>query len=102
MEFEQELQQALARREAPAGFADRVMARTHPPLSAKRTAPRSFRPVWAATLAASLLLGALGLNQYREYRAGQQAKDQLMVALGITADKLHAAQNKIQQRTQHP
>lgn len=90
--FEDELRQALRREEPPAGFVERTLAR-----AARENRPprRAFRlPYSVAAMAASLAL-VVGGHQYHEYRRGQQAKEQLMLALQITSSQLTQVQNKI-------
>lgn len=88
-EMDDLLKNALQRQPAPPGFASRVAAR----LPAGRQAPR--RPWMAIGLAASLLIGVGGVRMH-EYRKGQEAKRQLMLALEITAEKLELALNKVE------
>ena len=64
--------------------------------------PWRHRPLWAATLAASLMLVAFSGYQYREYRRAVDAKHQLMFALQLTSQKLHVAHDKVNQRNQQP
>ncbi len=92
-DFEGELRDALARREPPRDLTGRIMARIEPP---RRM--RSWRPWLAATAAAALL--AARVSRYQEYRKGQEAKQQVMLALEITAQKLAAAQQKIGELSQ--
>lgn len=90
--FEDELRAALGRRDPPAGFAERVMARIDPPPQ------RLSRARWwaVAAVAASLLVG-IALPSYREHRRGQEAKEQVLLALHITAEKMAVAQTKVEQ-----
>ena len=92
-EFEDELRSALRRQEPPAGFSDRVLART-------RTKRRAS---WVrAAIAAGLLL-SMGGFEYRLYE-GRNAKRELLLALDIAGSKLSIAQEKIShlsQRTIH-
>jgi hypothetical protein len=87
--LEQQLQQALERKMPSPDFAARVTA------ASQRRRWSATRP-WMA-VAAMLLVVAGGSVEYREYR-GRQAKERVMLALRITADKL----NYIQTRTQRP
>ncbi len=95
--FEDELRQALRRREPPPGFAERVLARA----GARQRQPR--RPAWLdwrwlAPVAALLVL-TVGLNLFLERRrrlAGEQAKQQVMLALQLTGSKLRYAQERVQ------
>lgn len=98
-EVEKALQSALARKNPPDGFADRVMARLPEAQSSSssnvRTMP-SRRPAWLAIgLAASLAVGSFAGLRYQQYRQGQEASRQLMLALQITGEKLTLAQHKV-------
>ena len=98
-EIEKALQSALARKNPPDGFADRVMARLPEAQSSSssnvRTMP-SRRPAWLAIgLAASLAVGSFAGLRYQQYRQGQEASRQLMLALQITGEKLTLAQHKV-------
>jgi len=95
-EFEEELRSVLHRQEPPAGFAQRVLARTRPKGAARH------RNWVAAAIAAGLLL-SLGGFEYRQYE-GRKAKRELVLALEIAGSKLSIAQAKIShlsQRTIH-
>jgi hypothetical protein len=93
-EFEDELRSALRRQEPPAGFAERILARTR---------PKSTRRSWVAAAIAAGLLLSLGGVEYRQYE-GRKAKRELLLALEIAGSKLSIAQEKIShlsQRTIH-
>jgi hypothetical protein len=95
-EFEEELRSVLQRKDPPAGFADRVLARARPKGAIRH------RSWVAAAIAASLLL-SLGGFEYRQYE-GRKAKRELVLALEIAGSKLSIAQAKIShlsQRTIH-
>jgi len=82
--LEQELKVALERKAPSAGFAERVRA------AARAPQRRWWKPrPWMA--AAAMLLVAFGSFEYREYR-GRQAKQRVLLALRITAVKLHYIQ----------
>lgn len=89
-DFEQELKEAFRRKEPAKGFAERVL---------RQVAPAPRQPVlrgWASlAVAASLFAGAFGVVRYEEYRKGEQAKDQLMLALRITAKTLDTVERKL-------
>lgn len=92
--FEDQLREALRRVEPPAGFVERTLARAAGESKPPRRVIRF--PRFVAALAASLAL-ALVVGGYRvqEYRRGQQAKEQLMLALEITGSRLNQVQQKI-------
>ena len=96
--LEQELKQALRREEPSPGFADRVLARAAN--EPRRTRWWEFRPPafrWAAAAVAVALVAALVYDQRgrRERAAGEQAKQQLILALRITGSKLQFTQEKV-------
>jgi hypothetical protein len=93
-DFERDLQRTLKRREPPRDLTPAVMARIE--TSPKRT--RSFGWLhWQQAFAAAavLLMLVAGIDRYREYRRGQEAKQQLMLALQITGRKLAVVQAKV-------
>ena len=97
------LKQALRRREPPEGFAERVLAR-----AAEQPVRRSrwevvgswFRmPRWQlAGAVAALVLIVGGSQYYREQQQrvqGEEAREQVLLALRIAANELHVAQQKV-------
>jgi len=92
-DFERDLKDALKRRAPPRDLTAGIMARIAPPQ------PRfHWRPLVA--IAAALVVFAGGFEQYQQYRKGQEAKQQLMLALEITAQKLAAATDKVNELNQ--
>jgi len=96
-QMERDLREALRRREAPPGFAERVLARTQQPET------RGHSWVWLAAAALVLLMiGGIGVVQEQRRQAeGERAKQELMVAFRITGSKLRDVQERlatIQQR----
>lgn len=89
-DFERALQEALQRREPPHDLTAPVMSRIE--------AGFRWRPL--AAIAAAVILIAAGLQQYQQYRRGQEAKQQVMLALEITAQKLAMAQEKVNELSQ--
>ena len=81
--LEQELKQALARKEPAADFDARVRRRL------VRTAPR-----WLAA-AAALLVIAGGGALYRRHQ-GEEAKQQVMLAMRLAGSKLNRVQAHVQ------
>ena len=81
--LEQELKQALARKEPAADFDARVRRRT------VRTMPR-----WLAAAAAVIVLAGGGA-MYRRHQ-GEQAKEQLLQAMRIAGAKMSQVQEKVQ------
>ena len=76
--LEQELTQALARKEPGSGFDGRVRARLH------------RRPQWLA-VAATILVMIGGGEAWRQHQ-GQVAKEQVMTAMRIAGSKLNRVQ----------
>lgn len=95
-DFENHLRRVLGRREPPRDLNRAVMARIAQP--SRPAWLTLWRPVLAA--AAVLLILVTGFDRYREYRRGQEAKRQVMLALEITAKKLAVVQKKIGQLSQ--
>ncbi|HEV2688427.1 MAG TPA: hypothetical protein VGV35_07725 [Bryobacteraceae bacterium] len=93
-DFEDQLRRALERKDPSPDFAARVVAR-----ATQRQAPWVRWRSWAAVgIAASLLVGALGLemeHRQRVRRQGEEARAQLLQAMQITAVKLHKIQKKV-------
>lgn len=85
MDLERELRNTLRRKDPPPGFANRVMARLEP--QKMRKAPPRWTP-WA--VAAALLLSSGGGLVYRHQQLarGEQAKEQLLLALQVTGAQL--------------
>lgn len=103
MNFDDELKAALERREPPAGFAERVLARAQSPAAARVPSWRerwggwltpSPRPAWVtAGVVAAMLLVTSGI-EYRRRAQGELAKQQVMLALEIAGSKLNYVQKK--------
>ena len=101
-ELHDELRRALRREDPPAGFADRVMRR----LETRQPEPRipMVKPSLMRWAAAAMLVAALGgglqyrgVQQERERIRGEAAKEQVMKALRITADKLQVVQSAVKE-----
>jgi hypothetical protein len=90
-QVERDLRESLRRKEAPSGFAERVLARTR-----KSEAPRTSW-VWLAAAALILLMiGGVGLvREQRRQVEGEKAKEQLMASLRITGSKLREIQARL-------
>jgi hypothetical protein len=96
MSMEDQLQQALRRRDPSMGFAERVAARAQ---SGRRAKPvRGFRWLWrtsALALAAAVVFTSTALWQRtQEERAGRQA----VLALRIASEKLNHTRSKALRR----
>ena len=103
--LDDELRQALRRREPPGDFTSRVLERVEG--KSKRSGARrwmrwlwlpQFR--WAAVTVACLLVVAGGL-EYRRYQRtqaeGEQAREQVLLALQIASSKLNGALSEVKQ-----
>ena len=93
MNLEPELKHALRRVPAPEGFAERVLARVKEPHRESR------RPWWravAATFLLATILGGWGAHEMIERRReGERAREQVLLALRITGEKLANAQRGV-------
>ena len=94
-DLERDLQEMLKRREPPRDLTPLIMARL--PRVERKPEFRFRQWVPAFSAIAALLVLAVGLFRYDEYRKGQQAKQQLMLALEVTSQKLAMAQEKVNQ-----
>jgi ferric-dicitrate binding protein FerR (iron transport regulator) len=88
--LEDELRRALAREEAPEGFAERVLARrARVPSGARR---------WLA--AAAIVLAAAGAaGAWREHQ-GYEAKREMMLALRLASAPMHRVQLEVRSISQ--
>ena len=80
--LEQELTQALARKEPAPGFDGRVRARLH------------RRPRWLAIAATIVVMVAGAGGAWRQHQ-GQVAKEQVMTAMRIAGSKLNRVQMQL-------
>jgi len=90
--FEDQLREALGRQEPSADFTDRVMRRIQEesrPKVVRMTARR-----WLPMAAAACVLLSAGAWRYEQYR-GEKARDQLLLALEITGEKIALTQQKV-------
>ena len=86
--LEQELKQALARKDPAPGFAERV--------SRAVWRKRWAAPRWMAAAAAVLVIATTGSLVWREHQ-GRVAKEQLMTAMRITSAKLKHIQGHVRE-----
>lgn len=101
--LEEELKKALRRVEPPEGLAGRVLARAANESQSHTTQPRAWfgwlgasSMRWAAACALCVVLATSGLLYHREQtRKGEEAKEQLMLALRITGNKLQMATESV-------
>jgi hypothetical protein len=96
MDLERELRSALSHERPSAGFADRVLlaAKADTPRVTRGAAPRVWRGLAAAAVLAAVI-GGWGLRTIAERRAGERARDEVLLALRITSDKLQDARNHV-------
>jgi hypothetical protein len=93
-DFEQQIRNALARKEPSFGFETRVLA------AARRPNVRHGVWRWASALAAGIVL-VMGITweherAVQERAAGEAAKERLKLALKITSMKLSKIQQKVE------
>lgn len=106
-ELERELREALRVRDAPAGFAARVVERVDGKHGRKRQPLRLIglnAPIikgafvrWA--IAASLLVavaaGGYSRHERMQRQAGERARQQVLLALRITSATLHSVHDRV-------
>jgi hypothetical protein len=96
--FDDELREALKRREPPDGFARKVVAC----IDAEAPHQEKASP-WrwkTALFAAALLSIVIGLSGYREHlrrMEGERARHEVLLALRVTGAKLRNVQERINQ-----
>lgn len=110
--LDDELRDALCRKEPPAGFADRVLARARVASSdssrevhvitprVKRAEPPFM--LWAAAAVLVMTIGSglqyLAIQKQHDERArGEAAKEQVVQALRLAGSKLQLVQTKIRE-----
>lgn len=98
--FEHLLQEGLKPRQAPSGFSVRLMARL--PEASPVSSVHQKRVFWLPAMrwaTATVLLGIAGASywqhQQNERLAGEQARNQLILALRISAATLNDVQHKV-------
>jgi hypothetical protein len=88
MNLDEELKRALQRKEPPPGFRERVLAAT------KQRSRYSWRPLAAAALL-TLVVGGTTARYIEQRREGERAKEQVLLALRITSQKLRDTRGHI-------
>lgn len=102
MNFDRDLREALRPESPPPGFAARVMER----IAQEETriddvsAVRPGYPRWRAAAASALLavlLGGYSAHRVAEHRRieGERARDQVLLAMRITGEKIRYAQQEV-------
>ena len=97
-QFERDLRESLRRREPPADFAAKVLARTR---DTEVRSVFSWRWLAVAALVVLMVSGTLFIQKQQQQVENERSKEQLMVALRITGSKMKDVQdrlNAIQQR----
>ncbi len=101
--LERELSRALERKEPSADFAARVAARAAQgagPIAMPPRRPRVFSlPRWLPAAAAILVIAGSGELAWRQHQ-GRVAKEQVMLAMRITAGKLNHIQSHMREARQ--
>lgn len=98
MNLERDLERVLRRRAPAPGFASRVMLRIDE--QEKRPRPARWRAV-AASLTLVVLLGGYATHRVLEYREGERAKEQVLLAMRITSEKVSMARNEVRDIGSH-
>ncbi len=101
--FDDRMKEALRRREPPDGFAERVLAMAaeqetrRSPFDRLLEMFRGPRLRWAGALATVVLVvaGAQFYSLRQERIRGERAKEQVLLALEITANELHSTRQKV-------
>jgi len=98
MSFESELRDALRRKEPPEDFVERVMSGVVTGDPARHAGRRRPSPHAARYVAAAMLVIITTISgwKYQKRREGERAKEQLMLALRITSQKLHATEQRLE------
>ncbi|MGZ5492231.1 MAG: hypothetical protein ACXW3E_01315 [Thermoanaerobaculia bacterium] len=94
MDLEKNLKSALGRKTPPPDFTARVMSA----IAAGEAKPPVVRSRWLRAAAAVILTAIAGgwtAHQVAERRAGQRARDEVMVALHIAGAKVRYAQQQV-------
>jgi hypothetical protein len=102
MNMDNELRDALRRKQAPEDLADRVLARiTEEPARPGQTKPRAENVLRWLAAAAVVALAAGAADRYylqqREAAETARAQEEIRIALQITSDTLARVQSKMSQ-----
>jgi hypothetical protein len=95
MNLDQELKSALGRTATPPGFTERAIARVRLAAARRWSMRGVMRIAAAAALVTIVGLGAYQYNANQRRNEGELAKQQLLLALQITADKAEIARRAI-------
>lgn len=97
-QFENDLREALRQVGAPAGFEQRVLARLSSlDRSGRPASPRPSRfTAWATAAGLAFAsFGGVAIYRDRQERKALHARDQLVLALRVTSQKLDVVRNRI-------
>jgi hypothetical protein len=92
-DIDRELREALRRKQPSAGFASRVAERVE-----QSRGPRPHRWRWIPASIAACLAVFAGDVYWERYRQPERAKEQLMLALQITGQKLNLVEGMAVER----
>ena len=94
-----DLRTALTRESPPEGFAERVLARSRQLDAGRR---RTIDWLWSAVAAAVVVVAAGSAVYERQARLieGERAKQDVLLALRVTGEKLRNAQMQVQETQQ--
>jgi hypothetical protein len=94
-QFENDLKEALRQVDPPPGFEQRVLARLARESAAAHRRPSRFTAWAAAAGLAFASLGGVAIYQYQQQQRAIKARDQLLLALRITSQKLDVVRSRI-------
>jgi len=92
--LENELRAALRREDPSPSFTKRVVAQAQ---SSRARRGITHRMVWAAALAAMLVIGFSATYEYRQMKAERASRDAVL-ALRIASEKLNLAMERVARR----
>jgi hypothetical protein len=98
MNLENDLKRALQRESPAPGFAERVLQRIGTSEGMSHAEP-TRRPAWwraaAASVTLAVVLGGYATHKAVEYRRGERAKEQVLVAMHLAGQKVRYAQQQV-------
>jgi len=101
--FDDELREALKRVDPPDGFSERVLARVAEERAKPSLIERFRRALWAprmrwaavGALSLAILAGVQHQRAVEQRARGEQAKEQVLLALRITAEQIQTAERGV-------
>lgn len=94
-QFENDLKEALRQVDPPTGFEQRVLARLARESAASTRQPSRFTAWATAAGFAFAALGGIAIYQHQQQRRAIEARDQLLLALRVTSQKLDVVRNRM-------